>query len=58
LALPAGNPFAGVQNGYYWSGTSDTNDAGGAWCVGMYSGRVYYSYKASGNYVWPVRGGQ
>jgi hypothetical protein len=57
-ALPAGHPFAGVQNyDYYWSGTSYAR-TGGAWSVAMSSGYVYDDDKAYTYYVWPVRGGQ
>jgi hypothetical protein len=57
-ALPAGHPFAGVQNGLYWSGTSFAIDTDYAWLVGMYNGYVLYFNKSSNFYVWPVRGGQ
>lgn len=59
-ALPAGHPFAVVQDLYYWSGTSYAPSTDSAWVVGMYLGSCdNYPHKASINYyVWPVRGGQ
>jgi hypothetical protein len=52
--------FAGVQNDYYWSGTSLANDTDYAYFVNMYFGYVNdVSYKPYNDaFVWPVRGGQ
>jgi hypothetical protein len=51
--------FSGVQNYYYWSGTSYAGGTDRAWVVGMYNGGVYNGYAKTYNfYVWPVRGGQ
>jgi hypothetical protein len=51
-----GTPFTNVQE-YppYW--TDKSYDENRAWTVDMYDGRVYESWKASSNPVWPVRGG-
>lgn len=57
-ALPDEHPFIGVQNGYYWSGTSYADNAGCAWYVSMYHGGVYSYLKTFSGCVWPVRGGQ
>jgi hypothetical protein len=58
-ALPAGHPFAGVQDGKYcWSGTSRAYSAGYAWIVVVVNGYVVHGFKATGYYVWPVRGGE
>ena len=53
-----GNPFIGVQSGYYWSGTTDSAGTAGAWHVTLYGGGVYYGGKAFTYYVWPVRAGK
>ncbi|MEI7851747.1 MAG: DUF1566 domain-containing protein [Kiritimatiellales bacterium] len=54
---PAGHPFAGVQDGDYWSGTSGAGTTG-SWYVFMSNGSVDSSDNSSSYYVWPVRGGQ
>jgi hypothetical protein len=58
-ALPAGHPFAGVQNTPgYWSGTSDAFRTNFAWIVYMHDGYVSrFPPKTLRLYVWPVRGG-
>ncbi len=56
--LPMGHPFAGVKPNAYWSGTSYANITNSAWYVSMLDGSVRALDKFSGNYVWPVRGGQ
>jgi hypothetical protein len=50
--------FTGVQSGYYWSSTSNSNNKDFAWCVDMDDCRVDYDQTAGNHYVWPVRGGQ
>ena len=50
--------FYDVQANYYWSSSSYADDAYGAWFVSMYDDYVNVYLKASGFYVWPVRGGQ
>jgi formylglycine-generating enzyme required for sulfatase activity len=62
-ALPAGNPFVGVQNGYYWSGTSYANQTNYAWPVSMSEGSMDcysvgsgFGNKSGSYYVWAVRG--
>ena len=50
--------FAGVQDGYYWSGTSGVYNTGDAWYVDMGDGSVGSCDKSNRNYVWPVRGGK
>jgi len=56
----AGDPFTGVQSGYYWSGTTYAGNTAYAWVVYLRSGAgsVYGSNKSGSIYVWPVRGGQ
>jgi hypothetical protein len=55
-ALPAGHPFAGVQNLDYWSGTTyPYMNAIYAWFVGMRFGPVVNRHKTETYYVWPVR---
>lgn len=51
----AGDPFVGVQSYYYWSASGDV--ARGAWGVSLNVGAVDDGLKASGFFVWPVRGG-
>ena len=50
--------FTNAQAYGYWSSTSYTRNANGAWLVHMYGGVVYYFYKTYSYYVWPVRAGQ
>jgi len=58
-ALPSGHPFAGVQSGNYWSSSTDANDTGNAWRVGLHYGYVNDADPKSYPYnVWPVRAGQ
>ena len=62
--LPSGHPFdtSAVQSSRYWSSTTTTFDAGGAWYVnfgdGSPAGNVTTLFKASTELVWCVRGGQ
>ncbi len=51
--------FAGVQNYYYWSGTSGTYCPDYAVCLYMGSGVMSHFSKALSyyHYVWPIRGG-
>ena len=53
-----GDPFTGVQSGYYWSGTSYAFSTGYAWGVNLSDGYVVNVSKTFTGYVWPVRGGQ
>jgi len=46
------------QSSYYWSSTTYEHTTFVAWGVSMLNGRVHDSFKTSGLYVWPVRGGQ
>jgi hypothetical protein len=57
-ALPAGHPFTGVQNNWYWTGTTFSGNTSFAWYVYLYYGSVSGGGKTFTNYVWPVRGGQ
>lgn len=53
------HPFAGLQSGNYWSGTSNAEDPASAWHVNVYSGSLDYDIKLIYPcYVWPVRGGE
>jgi len=60
-SLPSGHPFINVPSDfsdYYWSSTTNMNDAASAWTVHIGRGNVGYGYKNNYNYyVWPVRGG-
>jgi len=56
-ALPAGNPFIGVQLGGYWTSSSGAGSPGNAWKVQIPNGNVSYESKSLTGYVWPVRGG-
>ncbi|MBF0496260.1 MAG: DUF1566 domain-containing protein, partial [Deltaproteobacteria bacterium] len=58
MTLPTGNPFIGVQSGYYWSGTTDANAPTAAWVVSMSDGTIAAGVKTGTYYVWPVRSGQ
>ncbi len=55
-ALPDGHPFNAVQ-AHYWSSTTYAGSTTSAWVVNLDNGTVYSYLKASGHYVWPVRGG-
>ncbi len=52
-----GSAFTNVQSGYYWSSTTYADYTNAAWNVGLRNGDVYYEYKPSTFYVWPVRSG-
>ena len=58
-ALPSVHPFANViVSSYYWSSSTDANNASNAWLVYIYNGFVNPNDKTLYHYVWPVRGGQ
>lgn len=57
-ALSQGHPFINVQSSYYWSATTYAGNTSYAWIVSMSYGYVHDDFKANGDYVWPVRGGQ
>jgi uncharacterized protein DUF1566 len=61
-ALPAGNPFLGVNVGFtsYWSGTTVAFSANpDAWIVAFGSnGAVGSDHKSANHFAWCVRGGQ
>ncbi|MBF0475444.1 MAG: DUF1566 domain-containing protein [Deltaproteobacteria bacterium] len=50
--------FTGVQSDVYWSSTTVAVNTSLAWIVDLGSSLVNGASKASGYYVWPVRGGQ
>ncbi len=50
--------FEHVFSGYYWSSTTDVNDADNAWLVNFYYGGSNSYYKTYDGYVRCVRGGQ
>jgi hypothetical protein len=54
----AGDPFTGVQSGFYWSSTTYADGTSDAWGVYLYYGRVNNYDESGTGYVWPVRGGQ
>jgi len=53
-----GDPFTGVQSGFYWSSTTLAYYAGFAWSVGLAHFDVDFSNKSPSYFVWPVRGRQ
>jgi hypothetical protein len=50
--------FPDTKCGWYWTSTPCAWNSGSAWCVNFYYGGVGSSYKASVNYVRPVRSSQ
>ncbi len=56
--LPSGHPFTNVGSLFYWSVTTDLSYTTNAWYVDFSEGVVAGCNKASGLYVWCVRGGQ
>ena len=50
--------FNNVQADFYWSSTTYAYYTDFAWIVSMWDGYVFFSYKSSYYYVWPVRSGQ
>ncbi len=61
LGLPAGHPFTGAVNDYYWSSTTDANSLTFAWMVSLADHGASMAGDKSviyAHYVWPVRGGQ
>ena len=59
--LPAGHPFTSIQDGGYWTSTSEakSNRTNYACIFSSWTGGDSYNVKivGGGNYVWPVRGG-
>lgn len=57
-ALPAGHPFMGVQNGYYWSSTTVASAPNNAWLVDLNVGQIVVGDKlvTGTTCVWPIRG--
>ena len=53
-----GNSFSGVVSSFYWSASTFVVSPSNAWVVGLNFGSVSFVNKASGIFVWPVRGGQ
>ena len=56
-AIPTGHPFTGVQVGFHWSSTTDTDFTDRAWYMKMHNGAVISDDKGYALSVWPVRGG-
>ena len=54
----ADNPFANVQNNFYWSSFSYADIPDNAWFVDLGDGGVFGTHKTSTMPVWAVRGGQ
>lgn len=52
-----GDPFLGVQSGWYWSGTTWMLISDRAWCTGTVSGERSPERKSYSRFVWPVRSG-
>ena len=50
--------FHHVQNGHYWSSSTNVTDIEYAWLLGMNNGTVENLSKQFPSYVWPVRGGK
>jgi hypothetical protein len=59
-SLPSGHPFSNVQQSFYWSATSASDDPSGAWDAIFFPGEVQATPKneVGGGFVWCVRGGQ
>ena len=59
--LPADHPFTSIQDGGYWTSTSEAKSASTnrACIFSSWTGGDSYNTKTigGGNYVWPVRGG-
>lgn len=53
--LPAGYPFIGIQDSYYWSGTTAARNTNNAHWVSVHGGTVFDRAKTESVYVWPVR---
>jgi hypothetical protein len=60
FVLPRGHPFSKVQDGYYWSSTTEETNLlkDHAFKVSLVEGRVSATGKSvrNVNWVWPVRG--
>jgi hypothetical protein len=56
-ALPLGHPFKNIQNGLYWSTTTDAAVPTSAWFVDFTHGAVNSMANTSTAQVWCVRGG-
>ena len=56
-ALPNGNPFD-VQQGIFWSVTTNAGSTGDARVVDFFNGNVSSLFKSNFFFVWCVRGGQ
>lgn len=54
-AIPAGHPFTGIFNGWYWTGTSAAIRPNHAWYVDVGGGRMFYGGKDQSFMLWPVR---
>ena len=57
------DPFSGLQQGFYWSSNTFSNDTDKAYYYRIQDGRVDWGVasladKTYNRYVWPVRGGQ
>ena len=50
--------FTNIQPSFYWSSSTYAVSTNSAWEVNMVYGHVYYFYKDSTSYVWPVRSGE
>jgi hypothetical protein len=55
-ALPAGHPFEGVFNGYYWTQTACARLPDQVWYVHLGGGKVYRGMQHGAYMVWPVAG--
>lgn len=56
-ALPAGHPFANVQNHFYWSSSTGKDIVDYIWIIDIASGEMLMDYISSCSYkfLWPVR---
>jgi len=52
-----GDPFSGVESGYYWSSTSFRQSPYSAWSPNTYYGDSTPQGKTGYQYIWPVRAG-
>lgn len=57
--LPTGHPFTSIQDGGYWTSTTEAKSTAYGCVFSSFTGGDGYNTKivGGGNYVWPVRGG-
>lgn len=55
-ALPEGQPFRQVFDGWYWTATTAVISPSHAWYVDLDGGRMFFGGKDQSFMLWPVRG--